>query len=48
VGVQIYLDRMGPTDNPAGWQWAIDQGGGSWNPDLPVITGIRGHREIPI
>ena len=34
-GAQVYVDRMGPTDNPAGWQSAIDEGADGIQTDRP-------------
>lgn len=34
-GAGIYVDRMGPTDNPAGWQEAIDLGANGIQTDRP-------------
>jgi glycerophosphoryl diester phosphodiesterase len=35
ASAQIYVDRMGDTDNPAGWQSAIDAGADGIQTDLP-------------
>ncbi len=34
-GAEIYVDRMGSTDNPAGWQAAIDDGADGIQTDRP-------------
>jgi glycerophosphoryl diester phosphodiesterase len=35
AGAQIYVDRMGPTDAPEGWQTAIDAGADGIQTDYP-------------
>jgi glycerophosphoryl diester phosphodiesterase len=36
ANVQIYVDRLGPADNPAGWQSAIDAGADGIQTDRPA------------
>jgi glycerophosphoryl diester phosphodiesterase len=36
ANVQIYVDRLGPADNPAGWQSAIDAGADGIQTDHPA------------
>ena len=42
---QIYVDRMGSTDNPAGWQQAIDMGANGIQTDRPaeLVEYLRAH-----
>ena len=35
AGAAVYVDRMGKTDNPEGWQSAIDSGADGIQTDLP-------------
>jgi glycerophosphoryl diester phosphodiesterase len=41
---RIYVDRMGTTDNPAGWQEAIDMGANGIQTDRPaeLVEYLRG------
>jgi glycerophosphoryl diester phosphodiesterase len=43
--VKIYVDRMGATDNPAGWQEAIDWGADGIQTDKPaeLVEFLRAH-----
>lgn len=36
AGCRLFLDRQGPTDNPAGWQSALDAGATGLQTDRPV------------
>ncbi|HTQ56691.1 MAG TPA: glycerophosphodiester phosphodiesterase family protein [Bryobacteraceae bacterium] len=36
AGVAIYVDRLGPADNPAGWQDAVDRGAAGIQTDRPA------------
>jgi glycerophosphoryl diester phosphodiesterase len=42
---RIYVDRMGSTDNPAGWQQAIDMGANGIQTDRPaeLVEYLRAH-----
>ncbi len=46
AGVQIYVDRFGSWDNPAGWQDAIDRGatGIQTNKPAELVDYLRAHR----
>ena len=36
ANAQIYMDRLGPADNPASWQSAIDAGADGIQTDRPA------------
>ena len=44
-GAAIYVDRMGKTDSPEGWQVAIDSGADGIQTDLPgpLVEYLRKH-----
>jgi glycerophosphoryl diester phosphodiesterase len=44
-GAKVYVDRMGDTDNPAGWQQAIDMGADGIQTDKPaeLVEYLRAH-----
>ncbi|MDQ6758744.1 MAG: glycerophosphodiester phosphodiesterase family protein [Acidobacteriota bacterium] len=46
AGAQIYVDRFGSSDNPAGWQDAIDRGatGIQTNKPAELVDYLRAHR----
>lgn len=45
VGAKVYVDRMGSTENPAGWQQAIDMGADGIQTDKPaeLVKYLRTH-----
>lgn len=45
AGAKVYVDRMGSTDNPAGWQQAIDMGADGIQTDKPaeLVEYLREH-----
>jgi glycerophosphoryl diester phosphodiesterase len=45
AGAKVYVDRMGSTDNPAGWQQAIDMGADGIQTDRPaeLVEYLRKH-----
>jgi len=45
AGAAVYVDRMGKTDNPEGWQSAIDAGADGIQTDLPgpLVEYLRKH-----
>jgi glycerophosphoryl diester phosphodiesterase len=45
ASAKIYVDRMGTTDNPAGWQQAIDMGANGIQTDKPaeLVEYLRAH-----
>jgi glycerophosphoryl diester phosphodiesterase len=46
AGVEIYVDRLGPADNPKGWQDAVDRGASGIQTDHPaqLVEYLRGAR----
>jgi glycerophosphoryl diester phosphodiesterase len=46
ANVEVYVDRMGTTDNPAGWQQAIDMGADGIQTDKPaeLVEFLRAHK----
>jgi glycerophosphoryl diester phosphodiesterase len=47
VDAKVYVDRMGSTDNPAGWQAAIDMGADGIQTDKPkeLVEYLRSHNQ---
>ncbi len=45
AGAKVYVDRMGETDGPAGWQAAIDSGADGIQTDRPgeLVEYLRSH-----
>jgi glycerophosphoryl diester phosphodiesterase len=45
AGVDIYVDRLGSTDNPAAWQDAVDRGAAGIQTDRPaeLVEYLRAH-----
>jgi glycerophosphoryl diester phosphodiesterase len=45
IGADVYVDRMGSTDNPEGWQQAIDMGATGIQTDRPaeLVEYLRAH-----
>jgi glycerophosphoryl diester phosphodiesterase len=46
AGVDIYVDRLGPADNPAAWQDAVDRGAAGIQTDRPgeLVAYLRSHK----